>query len=187
MGTFLLRTLLAALLSSLLIPASGAAEDLLARADTRMPHPQTQPQADGSITRVLVRKSERRLFLLQEDSILRSYRISLGDNPEGHKLYEGDERTPEGDYTLDWRNPGSDFYKSIHVSYPNEQDIDKARAWGLDPGGSIMIHGLPNEAGDLAFAFKGLDWTDGCIAVTNEAMEEIWNLVPDGTPISILP
>ena len=187
MGIFRLRTFLAVLLSCLLIPASGAAEELLARSDTRMPQPRAQQQTDESITQVLVRKSERRLLLMQEDTVLRSYRVSLGDNPEGHKLYEGDERTPEGDYTLDWRNPQSDFYKSIHVSYPNEQDIEEARAWGLDPGGSIMIHGLPNEAGDLAFAFAGLDWTDGCIAVTNEAMDEIWNLVPDGTPIRILP
>lgn len=118
---------------------------------------------------------------------MRSYRISLGDNPVGHKLYEGDKRTPEGDYLLDWRNANSDFYKSIHISYPSPQDRELAEAWGLNPGGSIMIHGLPNDAGDLAFAFAGLDWTEGCIAVTNEEMEEIWTLVDDGTPIRILP
>ncbi|MBL3556326.1 L,D-transpeptidase family protein [Marinobacter sp. JB05H06] len=142
---------------------------------------------DPEVSEVLVRKEERRLYLLSGEQVVRSYRIGLGDNPSGHKLFEGDKRTPEGEYVLDWRNPNSDFYKSIHISYPNEQDRELASAWGLDPGGSIMIHGLPNEAGDMAFAFLGLDWTDGCIAVSNEEMDEIWQLVADGTPIRIVP
>ncbi|MBS3805825.1 MAG: L,D-transpeptidase family protein, partial [Oleiphilaceae bacterium] len=129
------------------------------------------------IDQVLVRKQERRLYLMAADDVVRSYRVSLGDNPSGHKLFEGDKRTPEGSYILDWRNPGSDFYKSIHISYPNEQDRTLAEAWGLDPGGSIMIHGVPNDAGDLAFAYEGLDWTNGCIAVSNAEMDEIWRLV----------
>lgn len=165
-------------------PISAGEPGLLARAEQQMPA--TSP-APGTITQVLVRKSERRLYLLAGEEVVRSYRISLGDNPEGHKLYEGDERTPEGDYILDWRNPHSDFYKSIHISYPNPRDRELAEAWGLDPGSNIMIHGLPNNAGDLAFAYIGLDWTDGCIAVSNEAMDEIWELVADGTPIRILP
>ncbi|KPP96869.1 MAG: hypothetical protein HLUCCO03_03130 [Marinobacter sp. HL-58] len=139
------------------------------------------------VSEVLVRKEERRLYLISGEEVVRSYRIGLGDNPSGHKLYEGDKRTPEGEYVLDWRNPDSDFYKSIHISYPNKQDREQASAWGLDPGGSIMIHGLPNEAGDMAFAYLGLDWTDGCIAVSNEEMDEIWQLVADGTPIRIVP
>ncbi len=96
------------------------------------------------VSEVLVRKEERRLYLLSGDQVVRSYRIGLGDNPSGHKLFEGDQRTPEGEYVLDWRNPNSDFYKSIHISYPNNRDRELASAWGLDPGGSIMIHGLPN-------------------------------------------
>jgi len=139
------------------------------------------------VSQVLVRKGERRLYLMSGNEVVRSYRIGLGDNPVGHKLYEGDERTPEGEYILDWRNPHSDFYKSIHISYPNERDRELAEAWGLDPGGSIMIHGLPNGAEDMEFAYLGLDWTDGCIAVSNEEMDEIWQLVSDGTPIRILP
>lgn len=139
------------------------------------------------VSEVLVRKEERRLYLLSGEQVVRSYRIGLGDNPSGHKLFEGDKRTPEGEYVLDWRNPNSDFYKSIHISYPNKQDRELASSWGLDPGGSIMIHGLPNEAGDMAFAYLGLDWTDGCIAVSNEEMDEIWQLVADGTPIRIVP
>lgn len=173
---------------SLVVPMQGVnAEDLLARADTRMPTDEPATDELAAITKVLVHKSERRLYLMDDDDVVRSYRISLGDNPEGHKLYEGDERTPEGDYELDWRNSDSDFYKSIHISYPNVRDRELASAWGLDPGGSIMIHGLPNEAGDMAFAYTGLDWTNGCIAVTNEEMDEIWQLVADGTPIRILP
>ena len=145
--------------------------------------PLTAPQ----ISEVLVRKEERRLYLLAGEKVVRSYRIGLGDNPFGHKLYEGDQRTPEGEYILDWRNANSDFYKSIHISYPNKNDLELASAWGLDPGGSIMIHGLPNDAEDMGFAYLGLDWTNGCIAVSNAEMDEIWQLVADGTPIRILP
>ena len=172
-------------LATMLNPAH--ATELLARAESHMPDSQPALVTPAGISKVLVRKSERRLYLMSDDEVVRSYRISLGDNPEGHKLYEGDQRTPEGDYELDWRNANSDFYKSIHISYPNARDRELASAWGLDPGGSIMIHGLPNEAGDMAFAYAGLDWTNGCIAVTNEEMDEIWSLVADGTPIRILP
>ncbi|HLT13965.1 MAG TPA: L,D-transpeptidase family protein [Marinobacter sp.] len=181
------RIILTALILSL--PCFAQASELLARADTRMVIPQPKPTADQqfAITEVLVKKGERRLYLLNGDQKVRSYRISLGENPVGHKLYEGDKRTPEGSYLLDWRNPNSDFYKSIHISYPSSEDAELAQAWGLNPGGSIMIHGLPNNAGDLAFAFAGLDWTEGCIAVTNEEMDEIWALVDDGTPIRIMP
>lgn len=146
-----------------------------------------KPGNPAQVSEVLVKKEQRRMYLLAGEKVVRSYRIGLGDNPSGHKLYEGDKRTPEGQYVLDWRNANSDFYKSIHISYPNERDQELAQAWGLDPGGSIMIHGLPNEAGDMAFAYAGLDWTNGCIAVTNEEMDEIWSLVADGTPIRILP
>ncbi len=139
------------------------------------------------VNQLVVRKDERRLYLMSNDQVIRSYRISLGKTPEGHKLYEGDSRTPEGSYTIDFRNPNSDYYKSIRISYPNPRDRELAESWGLRPGGNIMIHGLPNDVGDMAFAYQGLDWTDGCIAVTNEAMDEIWQLVDVGTPIRILP
>src|SRR5690554_219335 len=161
--------------------------EFLSRADTRMPVIEESPVDSLVVNRVLVKKGQRRLYLMNGEEIVRSYRISLGDNPEGHKLYEGDERTPEGDYTLDWRNSNSDFYKSIHISYPSAKDREMAENWGLDPGGSIMIHGLPNGAGDMAFAYTGLDWTNGCIAVNNQEMDEIWQLVNDGTPIRIIP
>lgn len=181
----LLTRMLLALFLVATFPVHAA--DLLAKADTRMPAMSDSQDESLIIDTVLVKKEKRRLYLMNGKKVVRSYRISLGDNPEGHKLYEGDERTPEGDYTLDWRNSGSRFYKSIHISYPSVQDRESAENWGLNPGGSIMIHGLPNGAEDMAFAYTGLDWTNGCIAVNNQEMDEIWQLVNDGTPIRITP
>jgi len=111
--------------------------------------------------------------------------IALGDNPSGHKQQEGDERTPEGTYTLDWRNNKSLCYKSIHVSYPNQADQQRAQALGVPPGGNIMIHGLPNGWGWLGRMHRWKDWTDGCVGVTNKEMDTIWTLVDNGTPIEI--
>jgi murein L,D-transpeptidase YafK len=137
--------------------------------------------------RVLVKKAERMLYLMREDEILRSYPISLGGNPVGHKRQEGDMRTPEGTYLLDWRNANSDFYMSIHISYPGPEDWARARREGRDPGGMIMIHGLPNFPDMTLAEYLRTDWTDGCIAVSNSAMIDIWLSVADNTPITILP
>ncbi len=136
---------------------------------------------------VLVDKSNRSLRLLNDGKTLREYSISLGKQPVGHKLYEGDQRTPEGRYILDWRNSNSKFYRSLHVSYPNRRDAARAHKLGKSPGGNIMIHGLPNEFHYAPWLYKGKDWTDGCIAVNNTEMDEIWEMVDDGTPIIILP
>ena len=136
---------------------------------------------------VVVKKAQRTLELLHQGRIIRSFEISLGENPLGHKRRQGDGRTPEGRYTLDWRNPNSRFYKSIHISYPNADDVRRAREAGAAPGGHIMIHGLPNKFAKAPELFEGLDWTEGCIAVTNQDIEEIWNLVADNTPIEIYP
>jgi len=138
---------------------------------------------------VLVKKSQRKLQLIKNGQVVREYRIALGDQPYGHKMQEGDERTPEGSYILDWRNPNSRFYKSIHVSYPNDQDIRFARYMGVSPGGMIMIHGQPDyiRSPKMRAQYQRRDWTDGCIAVQNEEMDEIWRAVRDGTPIRILP
>lgn len=136
---------------------------------------------------VVVDKSERRLTLLAGGRELRAYRVALGPSPEGHKQQEGDGRTPEGRYVIDWRNAGSSFHRSLHVSYPNARDRRDARRRGVDPGGAIMIHGLPNGMGWLGAEHAARDWTLGCIAVTNEEIEEIWRVVRDGTAIEIRP
>lgn len=136
---------------------------------------------------VTVHKSARRLDLLWKDKRIRSYRISLGGNPVGHKQREGDSRTPEGEYTINWRNPKSSYHLSLNISYPNEQDRARAAQRGVSPGGDIMIHGLPNGWSRAGPALAGMDWTDGCVAVDNWAIEEIWEAVPNGTPITILP
>ncbi|RFA31070.1 hypothetical protein CAI21_03095 [Alkalilimnicola ehrlichii] len=154
-------------------------------ADTRLPAMLAEdlPQAEA----VLVIKGERKLYLLRDGERYRAYPIALGGDPSGHKQQEGDQRTPEGDYVLDWRNPSSAFHLSLHVSYPNEDDRARAEARGVSPGGMIMVHGQRNGLGWLGSLLQRWDWTDGCIAVTNVAMEEIWRAVPNGTPIRIEP
>ena len=128
---------------------------------------------------VLVSKKKREMVLLRGEKVLRTYKVALGWAPEGAKEREGDGRTPEGRYTIDWRNPRSKFHLSLHISYPSPADAERAKAMGVDPGGEIMIHGLRD-----GIAAEG-DWTQGCIAVRNEEMDEIWGLVRDGTPIVI--
>lgn len=136
---------------------------------------------------VLVNKSQRKLYLMREGVIYREYRVALGKNPKGHKQREGDDRTPEGFYWLDWRNPDSQYYKAIHVSYPNDKDRNAAQNRKVKPGGMIMIHGMPNFPSKPAKNYQNRDWTEGCIAVSNEAMEEIWHAVEKDTPILIEP
>jgi murein L,D-transpeptidase YafK len=136
---------------------------------------------------VIVVKSERTMTLLLRGKVLRTYKIALGGAVVGPKEQQGDHKTPEGHYTLDRRNLKSRFYKSIHISYPNPQDQRKASERGVSAGGDIMIHGLPNGFGWLGATHRVRDWTDGCIAVTNQEMDEIWELVPDGTSIEIRP
>ena len=113
--------------------------------------------------------------------------MAFGDNPVGHKQQEGDERTPEGKYILDYKKDDSSFYKAIHISYPNKDDIESAKKKGVSPGGFIMIHGQKNGYGWAAWITQYFNWTDGCIAVTNSEMDEIWEAVDIGTPIEIKP
>ena len=136
---------------------------------------------------VVVEKSARKLHLMRGAQRLRSYDISLDSEPLGHKIREGDNRTPEGDYVLDWRNEDSAYFMSIHISYPNRSDLGLARERGVNPGDMIMIHGLPNDSAPNLSDYLGEDWTNGCIAVSNQAMIDIWLSVPDATPIRILP
>jgi murein L,D-transpeptidase YafK len=142
---------------------------------------------DTGVDRVVVYKHERRLVLLSHGKEMRSYRVALGGEPIGPKTRQGDHRTPEGSYVLDSRNANSHFYKAFHVSYPNSTDIAAARKLGISPGGDIMLHGLPKEYAFVGKAQALHDWTDGCIAVSNEEMDEIWKLVRVGTPIEIKP
>jgi murein L,D-transpeptidase YafK len=131
--------------------------------------------------RIVVNKSLREMLLLRGESVLRTYRVALGPNPAGHKVREGDGRTPEGRYVIDRRNPRSRYHLSLHISYPSQADIQRASALGVPPGGDIMIHGLKDGQR------RETDWTQGCIAVTNEEMDEIWDLAPDGTVVEINP
>jgi murein L,D-transpeptidase YafK len=140
-------------------------------------------QADS----VLVVKSERKLYLLKAGRILREFEVSLGLVPNGPKQREGDFRTPEGRYFLESRNVDSDYFLSIKVSYPNELDRERARADGVDPGGQIMIHGLPNEPKYDVRRYQDSDWTDGCIAVSNSDMIDIWLMTRESLPIEIRP
>lgn len=137
--------------------------------------------------KVVVRKGERKLYLMNNGAPLRTFKISLGLRPEGHKQFEGDFRTPEGAYRLTRRNPNSEYFLSILVDYPNELDVKRARKQGLRPGGAIMIHGQPNTPKKSRDYYANVDWTEGCIAVSNSDMVEIWLMTPPDTPIEILP
>jgi len=136
---------------------------------------------------IVVEKSKRRLVLYSQDKILKEYRVSLGPNPEGAKTQMGDGKTPEGKYTIDYKNPKSAYHLSLRISYPNAEDQKRAQELGVNPGGLIMIHGLPNQLGWIGKLQQYKDWTQGCIAVTNAEIEEIWNLVPVGTAVEIKP
>lgn len=141
----------------------------------------------GQADRVLVRKADRRLFLLKGGEVLREFKVALGLAPEGHKLREGDFRTPEGSYQLVERNTDSEFFLSIRISYPNEADARRARSKGYAPGGLIMIHGQPNNPTRSPEYYRRTDWTNGCIAVSNGDMVDIWLMTGRNTPIDIQP
>ena len=136
---------------------------------------------------IVVRKSERRLYLMRHGEVLREYHVALGLMPEGPKERAGDFRTPEGHYQLTRRNPRSDYFLSIQVSYPNDADVRRARRQHIDPGGAIMVHGWPNSLRHNAEYYASSDWTDGCIGMSNSDMVELWMMTQDNIPIEILP
>ncbi|WP_455232013.1 L,D-transpeptidase family protein [Geopseudomonas aromaticivorans] len=140
-----------------------------------------------AVDKVLVVKSERKLLLLSRGEVLKSYRVSLGKQPNGPKRYQGDKRTPEGFYWIDWRKASDKYNLSMHISYPNQQDLHHARQKGLPAGDMIMIHGTPLDAEYPEWYFHTLDWTEGCIAMRNHDIREVWSLVKDGTLIEIRP
>lgn len=135
------------------------------------------------VTRVIVDKGDRRMYLLHHEEVLKSYKIDLGFAPDGHKQFEGDGKTPEGEYIIDRRNPNSSFHLSLGISYPNEFDVARALEAGKRPGGDIFIHGRPNKKK----WGNGPDWTAGCISVPNGAIEDIYAMVRNGTPITLNP
>jgi len=175
------------LLGAALLTAGNKAtvlEALNAKSEVSTPSkPAPLPKAD----KVLIVKSERKLYLLRHGKPFRAYHIALGKVPVGPKTREHDRKTPEGNYTLDYKNTKSSYYRAIHVSYPSAADKARAKKLGVRPGGAIMIHGQPNWFGWLAPIRQRFDWTAGCIAVSNGDMDEIWQAVKPGTPIEIRP
>lgn len=141
----------------------------------------------GSVDRILIEKSTRRMMLISQGEVLKSYKIALGGNPIGPKERKGDNKTPEGTYVIDARNRDSRFHLSLHISYPNERDKKRAKELGVSPGGDIMIHGIKNGLSWVGDAHTGVDWTKGCIAVTDQEIEEIDKLAPNGTIVEIRP
>lgn len=168
-------------------PGPANQPEVAAAASVAPEAPVWEPPPPQRADRVVLVKASRRLYLYDGPLLVRSYPVALGFEPEGPKRVQGDGRTPEGAYLLDYRQKQSDYHRSIHVSYPRPEDRARARERRRSPGGMIMIHGLPNGLGDIRADHTTVDWTDGCIAVTNEEMDEIWSLIDDDTPIHILP
>lgn len=145
------------------------------------------PSPQTKVTRVLVLKKEHSLQLLDGEKVIKTYKVVLGRGGLAPKQRQGDHRTPEGLYEIDYRNKSSRFHLALHISYPNQVDRERARKLGVNPGGDIMIHGITNGLGWLGSMHRIIDWTDGCIAVTDGEIEEIWSMVPDATPVEIRP
>jgi murein L,D-transpeptidase YafK len=136
---------------------------------------------------IVVDKGERQLTLYRQGAPVRTYLVALGQQPVGDKVRRGDMRTPEGLFRIEARNPQSRYHRALRISYPDAAHADRARALGVSPGGDIMIHGLPKRQAWVGAKHRDFDWTEGCIAVTNAEIDEIWNAVPVGTPIHIKP
>jgi murein L,D-transpeptidase YafK len=177
-----MRRLLRLLAYLALVALLGLAAASLFAPTERVPPP---PPLTGQIDRIVIEKAARRMQLLQDGQVVRSYRIALGFAPEGDKERQGDGKTPEGEFTINRRNDQSAFHLSLGLDYPQADDIQRASAGGYSAGGDIFIHGQPNAIGD-GFRLRG-DWTNGCIAVTNREMREIWAVTPTGTKVEIRP
>jgi len=145
------------------------------------------PVSDAVVDRIVIEKSKRTMTLLKQDREVRAYKVALGRNPIGPKIQKGDQKTPEGLYYVDYKVHNSIYHRALHLNYPNQDDIERARSLGVTPGNSIMIHGMKADKlwmGDVQYLF---DWTNGCIALTNREIEEVWVLVPVWTPVEIRP
>jgi len=144
-----------------------------------------EPKVEPKVDHVLLVKTKHKLLLLSGDRVVKSYRVALGRGGLAPKRRQGDGRTPEGIYRIDYRNPASKYHLALHISYPESSDKQRAQRLGVNPGGDIMIHGLPREFSWVGSRHRLSDWTEGCIAVTDSEIEEIWKLVPDGTPVEV--
>lgn len=140
-----------------------------------------------AIDKIIVEKGKRKLNLYSSDKLIKTYSVSLGRNPKGDKEFEGDKKTPEGRYFINDKNPNSGYYKNLGISYPNNQDIEQAEKLGKKPGGQIKIHGLKNGLGWIGKTHLLMDWTAGCIALTNNEIDELYEVIKVGTPIEIRP
>ncbi len=160
---------------------------LFAAAVATFSRAQLKPEAPTKADKIVVEKAARKMTLYHKGAVLKTYKVSLGGDPVDAKKRQGDHRTPEGTYTISGRNAKSKFHRSLRISYPSAADRERAKKAGVNPGGDIMIHGLPNGWGWLGSGHLKSDWTDGCIAVTNDEIEEIWKLVPNGTTVVIAP
>jgi murein L,D-transpeptidase YafK len=149
--------------------------------------PEKNLPSDKKIDKIIVLKSKRRMNVYSEGQIIKTYKISLGRDPIGDKEFEGDKRTPEGYYRINGKNPDSGFHKNLGISYPDKTDIEEARRKKLKPGGEIKIHGIRNGFGFIGKFQRIFDWTAGCIALTDEEVDELYDRVEIGTPIVILP
>src|ERR1039458_2766764 len=143
--------------------------------------------AEEHITRIVVEKSARKMTLWAGEKTVREYRVALGGQPVGPKVRQGDHKTPEGIYNVDYKLPTSTYHRALHISYPDASNRARARRLGADPGGDILIHGLAAKFAYLGAMHRAYDWTEGCIAVTNPEIDEIFRLVPVGTPVEIRP
>lgn len=165
------RAVLATAFSALAVSLAGCGK----------PKSKFKSYSGPEVTRVVVMKSDRRMYLMHHQKVLKAYDVHLGFAPEGHKQFEGDGKTPEGAYLINRRNPNSTYHLSIGISYPNEQDREFAKAHNKSPGGDIFIHGGPRPGLDPS----GPDWTVGCVAVTNDEVEDVYAMVKNGTQIDI--
>ncbi len=181
---FIIQLALAAL-----IPLSHASMLPPVHPQGSMPQRVHRPQMVSGVTAdyIIIEKSKRRLTLIAKGQILKTYPISLGRSPVGRKVMEGDDRTPEGIYRIDYRLDNSRYHLALHISYPSENDLENARKLDVSPGGDIMIHGIGKAKGKLAGLHLLFDWTNGCVAVTDQEIEEIWQVTPVGTVVNIMP
>lgn len=187
MQTLFKQFLLCALLINTSLTWAASSQQSVSFAHTTDHSISTSAGQIGKVDLVIVNKSQASMQLMRNGKVLRRYTIAMGDRPTGHKLQEGDQRTPEGRYILDYKKADSAYYRAIHISYPNEEDRLRAAALGIDPGGQIMIHGQNPNSSLTPDEAQRLNWTDGCIALKNHEIDELWQAIETGTPIEIWP